>query len=645
MSSSSDIVLAGTSWLPPINKDCPICHNLNAAVIARFPWTWITIHESEEFRRSATESCLGCKVIRDGIIHMTSSTETFPEGCLTYWAEHDTSPDEAGLFAHMYCKVPSSREAMRLRFYTLPGELSVWDVIQETPEPSSDSTSDEAMTKVKKWLSVCCSRHSECVQSETPLPTRILSISDDDKEPPRLVTPEGKCGAYAALSWRWGVEEPLRTTKENLQQHLRKMPWLYLPKLFRDAAKVTKRLGLRYLWIDAICIIQDSEEDWVTEASKMTEVYGNAYLTIAADNCGNAFQGLSSDGPFRDLLRSKFQTQCPSRSSHGTTNVRVRKLENKTSQGYHGDDALPPSFLEARGWCLQEMLLSRRVLRFGQTEIAWQCQEMECCECPKNARVSTRVYDHDMAYLKSDFLRRINVADNWIRIIGNFTRRDLSRNTDRLPAIEGIAKRIIMRDRLSESDYLVGLWRSRLGEELIWHTDRSAYGLIRHAEPGRKSQRLDNIPTWSWASVTGAVEFLSNSDVQVEEVATPPAAKPYLVLRTQLMASGLWLETRDQENSGSMPDNGCNFRLLLADGHEMRSILYMDDWGYQLDCKGLSKEIYALRTQRMDSSWWMLLERFHGAPTVGGLVQYKRIGMAWTTRPTVDFKDQVLALF
>lgn len=117
------------------------------------------------------------------------------------------------------------------------------------------------------------------------------------------------------------------------------MPWPYLPELFRDAARVTKRLGLQYLWIDALWIVQDSAEDWTAEASKMAEIYGNAYLTIAADSCGNDFQGLSGEGPhrhlffpaedgnranrpsvqfgsgrFHHLFRSKFQTPCPSRS-------------------------------------------------------------------------------------------------------------------------------------------------------------------------------------------------------------------------------------------------------------------------------------------------------------------------------------------
>ncbi|KAK8013124.1 hypothetical protein PG991_009395 [Apiospora marii] len=451
------------------------------------------------------------------------------------------------------------------------------------------------------------------------------------------------------------------------------MPWLYLPELFRDAARVTKNFGLQYLWIDAICIIQDSAEDWVAEASKMAEVYGNAYLTIAADSSGDAFQGLTGDGPyrnlffpadegrvarrdwpyvqfgsgrFRNLLRSKFQTQCPSRSGHETTNVRIRIMDGKTSQGYHGKYFLPPSLLESRGWCLQEVLLSKRVLRFGQSEISWQCREMECCECSKHTQFSSPDgYEPNyLAIVKNDFFGGVDVARNWRKIIENYTRRHLTRESDILPAIEGIAKWAMMRYRVPKESYLAGMWSSQLNSDLGWFALSKPKNPLHYTKPRQKSKRVDGFPTWSWASVTGSVGFVQDDGlVKVQGIATPPAAEPFLVLQGQFFTSAIWLDIPEQEEAGSTPDDGCGSCLLFADRIERKMHLNIDCYHYQQESKGVPRELHALETSYGSC---LLLERYHEAPYAGGLVQFKRIGMAFDAHyPGMKLKDDVVALF
>ncbi|ORY13348.1 heterokaryon incompatibility, partial [Clohesyomyces aquaticus] len=97
-------------------------------------------------------------------------------------------------------------------------------------------------------------------------------------------TKEGQTGCYVALSHCWGSPEnhPLETTKENYGERLAGVPLENLPKTFRGVVKITNHIGVKYLWIDSLCIIQDDTEDWKQEAAKMGAVYEYARLTIAA---------------------------------------------------------------------------------------------------------------------------------------------------------------------------------------------------------------------------------------------------------------------------------------------------------------------------------------------------------------------------
>jgi hypothetical protein len=101
---------------------------------------------------------------------------------------------------------------------------------------------------------------------------------------PKLLITEGCRGHYVALSHCWGTlgKHPLRTTTDNLQEHISGISWSTLPKTFQDALKITRELGIDYIWIDSLCIVQDSEEDWRQESREMGLIYERARVTIAA---------------------------------------------------------------------------------------------------------------------------------------------------------------------------------------------------------------------------------------------------------------------------------------------------------------------------------------------------------------------------
>lgn len=138
-----------------------------------------------------------------------------------------------------------------------------------------------------------------------------------------------------------------------------------LPQSFRDAVDVTRMLGLRYLWIDSLCIIQDSPEDWDEEASHMADVYSNAYCTIAATR---------AEGSNAGFLQERQQRQClPVRPASGIPYYLCPTIDNFRDDVENGA-------LNQRGWVLQERVLSSRTIYFAESQVYWECGEGVYCE-------------------------------------------------------------------------------------------------------------------------------------------------------------------------------------------------------------------------------------------------------------------------
>lgn len=143
---------------------------------------------------------------------------------------------------------------------------------------------------MQSWIGTCKSHHTTChlrPRSDKWLPTRLLDVgSDAESLPPRVIETSGTGAAiYAALSHMWGDVEtfpPLRAMKLNYEELKKEIPLRSLPRNFSDAVETCRKLGIRYVWIDSLCIIQDSSEDWKREAQMMHKVYKNAEVTIVA---------------------------------------------------------------------------------------------------------------------------------------------------------------------------------------------------------------------------------------------------------------------------------------------------------------------------------------------------------------------------
>jgi hypothetical protein len=139
----------------------------------------------------------------------------------------------------------------------------------------------------KYWMTTCKDEHQLCNSAERPnvetqLPTRVIVVSGEEDPTVRLWVTEGRKGRYTTLSHCWGKSSIIRTIKSNYLQHQSSISIAAMSQTFQDAIVVTRRLNIPYLWIDSLCIIQDSAEDWQRESVTMDSIYQNTQVTIAA---------------------------------------------------------------------------------------------------------------------------------------------------------------------------------------------------------------------------------------------------------------------------------------------------------------------------------------------------------------------------
>ncbi|RYP04004.1 hypothetical protein DL765_010345 [Monosporascus sp. GIB2] len=245
----------------------------------------------------------------------------------------------------------------------------------------------EAFQLIRTWLKICEQTHDECrkaicgtqVEEDNPpeLPTRVLDVGRIGAKDLILKETNGLRGKFCALSYCWGpcTVDTLMTTESNLEKHRSKIEYDALPKTLQDTVKVTREIGIRYLWIDRLCIVQDSKEDWDAESKRMDSVYQNAHLL------------------------EERHTACT------------------------------------------------------------------VAECP-----------------------------DWEWILSRYSERQLTHKTDRLRAVEGVARAFL---RARADEYRWGVFQSGLPSQLLW--------MRSHIETG--SDDLAGVPSWSWAARGGEKKF------------------------------------------------------------------------------------------------------------------------------------------
>lgn len=206
------------------------------------------------------------------------------------------------------------------------------------------------------------------MDSPPEMPTRLIDVSTNSEGPIRLILTNKEIqDRYIALSHCWGQlsdDQRFCTYESNLDQRMADISYDRLPPTFRDAVNVTRALGVRYLWIDSLCIIQQNAADWANEAGRMEDVFSNAHYTIAASSASSSLVGFLGSRMPRDAI--------------GVTTPSGPVYLAEAIDDFATD--VEKSILSTRGWVFQERALSRRTIYFTSKQVYWECGDGVVCE-------------------------------------------------------------------------------------------------------------------------------------------------------------------------------------------------------------------------------------------------------------------------
>ncbi|KAI1136507.1 HET-domain-containing protein [Hypoxylon sp. FL0543] len=398
------------------------------------------------------------------------------------------------------------------------GTLRAIEIPRDWKDPwnhEKPDVNEAALLMVNKWIQTCHEAHPDCSRPDDEfMPTRLIQVGPEGADTVRLINSRGaelQDRRYVALSHCWGLSMPhcAQTFRETLTEHLERIRLSNLTKTFVDTIMIARRLRIPFVWIDSLCILQDSRDDWEIEAAQMADVYSNAYVTLAASSSPDGTQGcrIPNDGdesfwPYLDIpVIGNREQKC----------YRVFGWSNRWNPSLEDDP------LQARGWTLQERELSTRIAHFSRDTLIWECRALRASlnfpwQDPAVVIGHRRVFDTDGVGRRlpgtshsvpdSTEEQKLLAAAEWFRLVKLYSRRCLTKQTDVLPAMSGVAR---IFSRFTPGAYCAGLFESHGIISLLWAVDRPQKDKTVSKTSRRPSQYM--APSWSWASLVGAVSW------------------------------------------------------------------------------------------------------------------------------------------
>ncbi|KAK3984435.1 heterokaryon incompatibility protein-domain-containing protein [Cladorrhinum sp. PSN332] len=414
------------------------------------------------------------------------------------------------------------REMSDERVWNLPyGKIPVvtydlGDAADYVPaRPACKMLTPTLVSAIRRNIDDCLENHKQCPRRKIPkLPRRVLDLGlgGVSKAPSRLrlyQSKENEEAEYVALSYCWGQNQDLVTKTTNLSSHLDAIPEARLPKTIFDAIAVCRKLEIRYLWVDALCIVQDDNNDKLSEIGKMVDIYRGSLLTIVAANAGKVSDGFLDDHDDETRLMPQLPLYID-KSTTGTIYLRGYK-------GHNDEETLTQEPLFTRGWTFQEYVLSPRALVFDSRQVLYKCSTFHDelrpvletgirVWSPTIQRLPVTVFDistetqYDPG--NPDGLAKDlddNSVERWREVVEEYSKRNLSFFGDRLSALAGVAEAL---GKAWNGTYIAGMWAETLAQHLCWL--RTGGPIV---DPKNGAQHLGT-PSWSWASSWYPVHIL-----------------------------------------------------------------------------------------------------------------------------------------
>ena len=456
----------------------------------------------------------------------------------------------------------------------------------------------ETASFIEKCLNACTIKHNDCTRKISGFsPKRLLHVGckhGTGFSDPYLVDGLNYQVLYVALSYCWGKTDFRRMTRLTLEQDQGGIDMKILPRTFQDAISVLRALGICYIWIDALCIMQDDRDDWKIEGAKMDQVYTHALFVLCITFGNDAHSGFLSHHPSptepnslilqaRDAKRASYTESCLYSFEGRKMSIRVRvKLRHDAivSQLLTIINSDPTMPVLSRAWCLQERLLAARTVHFTPKEMIWECSGATWCECQgseldafaqefhymgcSSANSSTPLSSYK-ALFRRQFTDKWYLTNLWQHTVSAYTWRDLTYQSDRLPALSGLAA---LFQTAKMGTYLAGLWHDKLAYYLHWRSARCDRYVKRTSQP-----------SWSWASTDGPIAWESDCSeldaaVTIVGADVEPKGSIGQITSGTIKLSGRVVKAKvmlEWFDAGLRPDE--SFAALCLEGKEIPFIL------------------------------------------------------------------------
>ncbi|KAK4652919.1 hypothetical protein QC762_503590 [Podospora pseudocomata] len=486
-----------------------------------------TVHELLESIRAG---CHMCSLIHESLASPVDGSLLGEKILVETWVAPGQRDSGLGFVGRV--KVRSEEKEAYLSFmsYVPVEDENLADLIKAYLSPETDHS--VLLDYLSTWQKTCKETHDHCnnrliedpknVRFKFKAPFRLVDIIDEKIEDNAEETLE-----YVALSYTWGditpdgkkLQKPTLQSNIHSRKHTQGLAAVLgsetLPAVYRDTVQIARRLGYRYIWVDAWCNIQDDTLDLEAQIANMGYIFQNADLTIGAGTGRAKTSSLFSHQqppPQPFLIRTTIDGQ-----PHPV--IISRQLEPT------------PSILDTRLWTFQEQLLSRRTVEFGPTHTTWRCTQETASSLPVS--VSSQPYPstpdpndtHEVTTSTTNLHSWIRTtaslppgprpkydqrfASAWYSAVRNYTTRSFSNREDQLPAIIGVASVIA---RHTGWHHLAGLWKEDIPYCLAWYRNKTP---AREDSLSTTRHEADCAPSWSWAArANGPVSFWPRGDVQ-----------------------------------------------------------------------------------------------------------------------------------
>ncbi|KAF5133383.1 hypothetical protein E5D57_004007 [Metarhizium anisopliae] len=394
---------------------------------------------------------------------------------------------------------PEPIEAV-LEVYEEPGTRSKYNI--RGRRSTSFQNPELHVALIKEWMATCRAHHPRCSLTRgSEMPTRVIHVGDPaNNTQPRLVATaqHGISQPYAALSYCWGphTSNVPKLTDATYSSFVQGINESTLSQSHKDMIHLARALGISYVWIDALCIIQFNAADWERESKRMAVVYGNAALTVIAGRSSDSKHGFIAN----NAAQNKIFCKLPQEASE-TPTIMV---------GLQRSHDIGPT--STRAWCFQERLLSQRAVIFGLEQLRFSCRAGSVYEDGFKTAGNAGSKLLGSAPIQPPSRNEQHAAHEalkeWYGLLFPYTKCRLSNPHDAFASLSAMAQQAAA---VLGSRYLAGVWECDIVRGLMW---RPTYHLAPNWKPTTRPkptsftgpcQIVARAPSWSWVSVEGEV--------------------------------------------------------------------------------------------------------------------------------------------